>query len=187
MGCEPVGNQRLLWGCLIVTDEMQIGTISTLHRAEPPGWTTWSCTFQVTSTKDPMNLSQRRQRENSSKKNNGPHESCWVFAVSFTQKSEAATFPRISVRQISQNVRWLAENTAGFSSGRYPGLRRPFPPIPILPDGPRFTVTSSETLLILSGRCHHNSVIRSMDFGPSLLPFNYVTLCKWSNLSVPNL
>lgn len=52
----------------------------------------------MTSTKDPMNLSQRQQRENDSKRNNGPHESCLVFAVSFTQKSEAATFPRISVR-----------------------------------------------------------------------------------------
>lgn len=54
-----------------------------------------------------------------------------VSTVSFTQKSEAATFPRINGFQADcKNVRRQEENTAGFRSSRYLWLGRHSPQSP---------------------------------------------------------
>lgn len=107
--------------------------------------------------------------------------------MSFTQKSEAAAFPRISVRQVSKNVRWLGENTAGFSSGRYPWLRRPFP------QSPHFLMILDflSPPLRLFSSCLEDAIIIQWS-GARTLGLAFYLLTKWPYandqiLSVPNL
>lgn len=94
-----------------------------------------------------------------------------VSAVSFIQKSEAATFPRIYGFQISKNVRQQEKNTAGFSSGSILSLEcwsvLPRIPILIVPDS--LLPPLKTFLVIFSGRWFYILVIRDIDLEVPLL------------------